>query len=118
MADTLFIEVKSAEKPELTGWYWSANWMAFGLGNGPFATKDEAVAHYEKARGPRLSVEKRGYNRCLLVEGSLIATRDDTSPFPTWIMVEPGWHVRDVDGRKIEVTYRTADVVPFAEVRT
>jgi hypothetical protein len=49
----------------------------------------------------------------VLVEGMKIAKRGlpDTPQAETWIMLEPGWTVRDVnEGQAIEVSYERAPI--------
>jgi hypothetical protein len=48
----------------------------------------------------------------VLVDGVKIAKRGDpdTELAMTWIMLEPGWIVRDIDRRKIEVRFEGARI--------
>jgi hypothetical protein len=48
----------------------------------------------------------------VLVDGVKIAKRGgpDTALAMTWIMLEPGWIVRDIDSRKVEVRFEGARI--------
>jgi hypothetical protein len=48
----------------------------------------------------------------VLVDGVKIAKRGgpDTALAMAWIMLEPGWIVRDVDSRKVEVRFEGARI--------
>jgi hypothetical protein len=121
-----FLELEIGEQPDMNGWYWTDKprpSVPDGGGiqdveglHGPFKTEQEAVAHYRATRPLKISVEQRGDNWCVLAEGSLVARRgrSGTPQAGTWIAVEPGWQVSDMDdGKSIEVIYHTAQIIPF-----
>jgi hypothetical protein len=62
---------------------------------------------------PVCELHNDGENVYVLVNGMKIAKRGapDTAQAQTWIMLEPGWIVRDVDhGNAIEVRYEGARI--------
>jgi hypothetical protein len=62
---------------------------------------------------PVCELHNDGENVFILVDGMKIAKRGapDTAQAQTWIMLEPGWIVRDVDrGNAIEVRYEGARI--------
>jgi hypothetical protein len=58
---------------------------------------------------PVCELHNDGENVYVLVNGMKIAKRGAPDTAQTWIMLEPGWIVRDVDhGNAIEVRYEGA----------
>jgi hypothetical protein len=62
---------------------------------------------------PICELHNDGENTFVLVDGVKIAKRGrpDTAHAMTWIMLEPGWIVRDVDqGKTVEVRFEGARI--------